>query len=77
MSEPNRPIDDGDPGAEEGTELQFDEAEPTSPTPTGATCAGASGRSRMPTTRSMERSSAPRAASRFKRRSAAGLALAG
>ena len=40
MSEPNRPIDDGDPGAEEGTELQFDEAEPTSPTPTGADLRG-------------------------------------
>ncbi len=40
MSEPNQPIDDGDPGVEAGdTELQFDEAEPTSPTSTGATCA--------------------------------------
>ena len=41
MSEPNHPVEHGDEGApDEGTELQFDEAEPTSPTSTGATCAG-------------------------------------
>ncbi len=40
MSELNQPIDDGDPGADAGdTELQFEEAEPTSPTSSGATCA--------------------------------------
>jgi hypothetical protein len=41
MSEPNHPVEHGDEGApDEGTELQFDEAEPTSPTSTAATCAG-------------------------------------
>jgi hypothetical protein len=41
MSEPNPPIEHGDEGADgDGTELQFDEAEPTTPTSTGATCAG-------------------------------------
>ena len=41
MSESSRPVEHEDePAADEGTELQFDEAEPTAPAPIGPSCAG-------------------------------------
>jgi hypothetical protein len=41
MSEPALPTNEEDEGAlDEGTELQFDEAEPTTPASSGPTCAG-------------------------------------
>jgi hypothetical protein len=41
MPDPNQPLEPEEVGAhDEGAELQFDEAEPTTATATGATCAG-------------------------------------
>ena len=41
MSDPSPPIEDEDEGAgDDGTELQFDQAEPLTPTSSGPSCAG-------------------------------------